>query len=819
MPRSNPQPLELNNFAGGLNTEASPLNFPPNSTVDEQNLLINKDGSRKRRNGLELQRTITGDFGEPPAGQSDFAVNSINDLFMDSVSLTNGKEGSSGDPYERYTIVNLGYVTGIGLIEKEGGSVQVITDINANTELKGIPNSKGRLSGSIAQLGTTLVFPNFNPDFDPDGRSYSSLGVYDLDAPELPSVFAPKVRDLWGSIGVNELEKEKDRYLTIEGYSSTGDSWDGTLESQAVVNHIYNLINGTWPVYYRYRDRVSGGSRDIRIPFLPTVESFLDPPTKSYYPALSDNFWAYTADATGADNNQIDSRGSFVLDLYEGQAVNKELEPVKGKILIDPLFRSTSRYVSLNKLWTSSLEEVNSASKINVDFGPDVISSPNWSIINVYNPDIDRAFYHSVTSHLGRVWFVAGDVEKGSNIASSPDVAATVFFSQVVKEKNQAARCYSESSPTSEDFEGIPDTSGGFIELTGATSITKLLPLKDSVIVIADNGIWQIDGGESPFSANNFQIQKLSTTGTSYANSIVSSGDKIFFWAEGGIYQIEQDAVSLQGVSNNISYSTINKLVQSVQNPEAISGAYDKISGEVRWLFCEKDYYVNFRHPSSEVIYDTVTQTFSLNRFPVGGNYPRLLGYIERDRQDRTDTDRGSSLWIVGVSEGTSSDYVAGLYDFTNENYVDFEDIGGGEDAKAYMVGAYQTFGDTQRNKQANYLTCSFKRTEDGFEGSEATGWNPTNPSGCLMQTQWEWTSSVGAGKWGKKQQVYRLPRLWVPEDPATDDWSDFAYTVISSKTKLRGSGKALSIKFESEPGKDMHLYGISTTVDMNGAV
>ena len=54
MPRSF-QPVELNTFVGGLITEASPLTFPLNASLDEENFVLSKKGSRSRRLGMDLE--------------------------------------------------------------------------------------------------------------------------------------------------------------------------------------------------------------------------------------------------------------------------------------------------------------------------------------------------------------------------------------------------------------------------------------------------------------------------------------------------------------------------------------------------------------------------------------------------------------------------------------------------------------------------------------------------------------------------------------------------------------------------------------------
>ena len=42
-------------FIKGLVTEASPLTFPENASIDEQNFVLNRDGSRSRRLGVDYE--------------------------------------------------------------------------------------------------------------------------------------------------------------------------------------------------------------------------------------------------------------------------------------------------------------------------------------------------------------------------------------------------------------------------------------------------------------------------------------------------------------------------------------------------------------------------------------------------------------------------------------------------------------------------------------------------------------------------------------------------------------------------------------------
>ena len=55
---------EYNTFVKGIITEAGALTFPENASLDEENCVLNRDGSRQRRLGMDFEddfvlRTVT----------------------------------------------------------------------------------------------------------------------------------------------------------------------------------------------------------------------------------------------------------------------------------------------------------------------------------------------------------------------------------------------------------------------------------------------------------------------------------------------------------------------------------------------------------------------------------------------------------------------------------------------------------------------------------------------------------------------------------------------------------------------------------------
>lgn len=85
--------------------------------------------------------------------------------------------------------------------------------------------------------------------------------------------------------------------------------------------------------------------------------------------------------------------------------------------------------------------------------------------------------------------------------------------------------------------------------------------------------------------------------------------------------------------------------------------------------------------------------------------------------------------------------------------------------------------------------------------------------SSCLVQAQWEWTTSADSGRWGTEFQAYRFRQPFLTN---SGDSISYAYSVITTRNKIRGKGRALSLKFRTEPGKDLKLLGWNLEIGMN---
>jgi len=150
---------------------------------------------------------------------------------------------------------------------------------------------------------------------------------------------------------------------------------------------------------------------------------------------------------------------------------------------------------------------------------------------------------------------------------------------------------------------------------------------------------------------------------------------------------------------------------------------------------------------------------------------------------------------------------------FNNGRFKDWEKFNQeGVDAPAFLITGWdvlrseQSQGDTTRQKQIRYLFTHFRRTETGFFENEEGVLTPINPSSCLITPSFDWVSNPKHSKHSRQFQAYRYKTPYLPSGP--EDEFEYGYEVIETKNKLRGRGKSVRLLFETEPEKDLHIYG-----------
>jgi len=96
--------------------------------------------------------------------------------------------------------------------------------------------------------------------------------------------------------------------------------------------------------------------------------------------------------------------------------------------------------------------------------------------------------------------------------------------------------CYQEADPTDANINDLVTTDGGTIQIPEATQIVKIVSSQASLLVFADNGVWEVYGDTGGFIATSFQTSKISTNGVKNAKSIVNVNGTFLYWSKAGIY-------------------------------------------------------------------------------------------------------------------------------------------------------------------------------------------------------------------------------------------------------------------------------------------
>ena len=757
MPRQT-VPAEVNTFVKGLITEASPLTFPENASLDELNFILNKDGSRQRRLGMEFR---------PGSVNLTLPVSTVNGLKINTFKW----ENVGGDQLKTVIAMQCGKSVYMIDASNPGGAF----------EQSFVVGSSDVVDISMTSVDGVLVCAAGDKQITAiDYRD----GVYTKATQTL------KVRDLFG---VEDIFSGKDllspEYLELR-------------PTELTPEHTYNLRNQTFATP-RY---VQNDETTI------DVLSGFNVQSGGYFPSNSDSLLPYFfANPNDGDNREVEryfARESFVNPPGSFRAP-------RGYFIIDALERGKSRIDAIARLKARHPQNVYDVTSLPQD------KTPGGASV--------------VAQFAGRVFYggFSGDVLNGDS--QSPRMTSYVLFSKLVDNITDIGKCYQEGDPTSKDTPDIVATDGGFIRLDGAYGIKKMVSVGSQLIVIAENGVWGIQGGSDyGFNAENYLVKKYGEHGCISASSVVLVDNTVLYWGDDGIYNVAPDQYGDWRVTT-VTATTIQKFYDNIEtsSKQGCKGFYDAYERKIRWVY-DNDFLITGKD-TKELILDLNLSAFcvmkiyrgpSENRVVAGAEVPPFrLGAVQESitvggiavtaggldvviSSAVAETQLREFIYVT-VTSYSDSQVVLRMAGYANTSFMDWGEV----DAAAYMVTGYMSGGDFQRYKQVPYLTVHSRRTETGFD----TEYNLIGQSSCKVGSMWEWTNSINSNRWGREFEAYRLTRLWMPTS-SSDSYED-GFSVVTTKNKLRGKGRVLSLKFSTSPGKNLHLYGWSMILGVNGNV
>jgi hypothetical protein len=754
---------EVNTFVQGLITEASPLNFPSNASFDEENFILNRDGTRNRRLGIDLEEDHT-----------LFSTSLLADYINTKPRVFKWKN-VGGIPDLQLQVVQLGTTLMFFDLSKENlstdglfGSI-VLSSFPADTQF------------SLASVNGVLV---------------ATAGLADVAIIKYSTTFSVEyrpiyTRDLWG------IECKIDpRYESDNAFRGDYDP-----------HHYYNLTNQSWGIPRKY---VDGSFTD---------PSLLYRGALGVYPSNSELVWPglqYQPVASGVDPFERIYPNLFL------EVLGASPQTSKGYYIIDAVRRGPSRVAKFNENKTKY---------------------PAMATFTLTtNPlDTTKSGCKNVTEFAGRVFYSGFSGEVLEPDSRSPNLANYVFFSQLVKSTLDITKCHQEGDPTSRDNSDVVDTDGGFIRIAGCEKIISTFNLGSSLIVIGSNGVWSISGGSDfGFSATNYKVDKISSFGGISDLSIVEERGRAFYWADNGIFVIARNQLGEYEV-NSLTDNTISSYYEKIPfvgKANAV-GQYDPVGKRLLWIFSQGTVFTS-DYVITELIFDLSLNAFYKHRIINPTDYsidivaPFVVApfrssilpnaviadtesvLVGTDSVDILSSEQLSGIQTVKylVAYKVGSTISLTFANYKDASFRDWSSIPtGGQDAKAFVLTGATTLAASSVQKQIPYLTLHFARTETIVD-SEL---QPINKSGCIMRCQWDWSVSALSRKWSADQQVYRYakpPKVINPGD-AYDTGSD----VLTTKNKIRGSGRSFALYLETEPLKDCNILGWSLSLSGNSYV
>ena len=770
---------EIKTFSGGLKTEAPKLQFPENASQDELNFDLNTDGSRSRRLGFDFE------MDGAPVG-TDFQWGSVTSVAQSSYMW----EQVNGIPGKQFLVIQLG----IFLYLFDPNATIVSNQTMRKLVLEGV-DGKARFGMSSVEGMLVVV----------SGSSTINTITYNpINDELLVQQGRIKIRDVFGIEETLDIRYEEEA------------DYRGLLNGQ----HYYNLYNQGWAIpRYEWLMDVADTTDAVHL----GMNKGQGPA-----PSNSDTVWlGLQARPIGKEGKGSEIRFNtaecFHYNQFKGLWGSSE-NAGRGFFIIDAFDRGQSRAHEWS-LHKSKYPQSQSLLGGGIDVRPDqTLGGPR-----------------TVAEHAGRIFYAGckGDVVEGDK--RSPNYSNYVFFSKLVKHQRDFFMCYQEGDPTSRDKNDVVDTDGGFLKIAEAKNIMAMLSLGPRLIVLAENGIWAITGGnETGFAATNYKVSKLSTYGLVGRQSVVLEGDTAYYWGAGAIYQIGSNQMGDPTVTD-VSTGSIRKFYNNISldvKAEAVGG-FDKFTRRISWVYHPKELnistgvenyelvldlnfnaYIPFRISSDDIIKPFIVGSFASPMFATkyttesvvdtGGNYvvttagKRLGGRIPVSTTTRNYTK------YIGMLNGLQNELAIFFGTYWREDFRDWKYISGiGTDAKAYLLTGDSTMGDAAIKKQVPYLTMFMENTEDEIKQDV-----PQQESSCMARMQWDFSDGIQSGRWSRQMQLYRRPR----HRYSTGDGDIYTgEKLVISKSKMRGNGKAFALHLETEPDKDLRIVGWNLSITANG--
>lgn len=748
---------DVNSFVRGLITEASPLNFPDNASLDEQNFELNRDGTRNRRLGIALEPAYV-----------DVASNTPVENIVANDPVAFQWKGAGGDE-ERVLLVTQ-FDNRLSFFDMQREPISgsgFLTEIVLNGFPTGVKYSFATVDGTLVVVAGIDVVCLLTYEEGVFRASYRRI----------------QVRDVWG------VEESIASYETDISYRGAIDSY-----------HYYNLLNQSWGI-----PRKSQHGVEVDPAWLYNEEL-------GVWPSNSETVWPGLQYQPVSLSQQPFER--LYTNIYN-EVLGADVKAPKGYFIIDLLRRGQSRASAVVRNFRKYPKLIYNAvtvpsdytlggAKIVVDFAGRVFyggfsgevvggddRSPNLSNYVFFSQliknkrDFTRCFQEGDPTSRENNEVI--DTDGGGIRISGMDrlIGMINLSTHLIVIANNGVWAITGGS----DY-GFTPTNLKVDKLSsfGGVSRQSIVEHQGRVFFWGEGGIFLVAKNQfGEFVVNNVTETTIQT-----------------------LY----DGISNIAKRNCVGqYDDYQKKIRWVYHEgtrfTADSETYELVFDVVLNSFYKHKIY-NTADNSAEIVapipwigFNTVdVQTeVTVNSTPVEVNGDAVI----INEEASTNATLNVRYLTVFSNAGFSFSY------YRNTEFRDWPHTGGGVDAFAYMETGDVTGGDSGVVKQVPYVIMHFVRTESEVDPVTQ---EPDFPSGCLMRFKWEFSDTSESKKWSRLVQVYRyrLPR-WIE---SVEDSYDNGFQLVTTKNKIRGRGRAFRMYVETEPYKDCQLVGWNLAINGN---
>lgn len=740
------------NFSNGLITEANELSFPDNSCKEIVNFDILDNGSVRRRPGLD-------DNG------SNFLTSPLTAAnFLSATTRLYYWQSAGGDADYNIVVILVGGTFYFYYVKDDG--TPILDTIAADPYTPSAPTmAVDEPIDCISGNGYFWVSSKVR------GVSY-----LEFDAPA-SSYGKGSITETRYSVEIRDLEVWKGSTDANTGYGNT---------TSITPQHEYNLRNGGWPASNvaccTAADPTTGVEQKI-----PTWQCY----TKvGFYPSITVPYYSTKAGLGTTVEQQTAFSAWAVNSITSAQGAGAIL----GHYIVNAH--------GVSRSGTGSVSDYPGGDGATTP--PTTVSGGNGYVTPVYTQTYSYGWVNwptSIAFYAGRIWY------SGVN---EPNFSSNLYFSQVLgSTPDNAGKCYQENDPTDQDINQLLATDGGILKILDMSNVIKMVSFKGSLILFAENGIWQVSGKDfNSFDPTSYNVSKISNRALIGKDGIVENdtSDAIIFLTADSIYELTIDQISGSVIINDLAYAKVRSKYNSIQiaNKQKAFVCFDSLR-KLFYMFYQSSPYVGsveYKNYNRVLIYNAILKSFyeydlgaSAIQSPIAGIYLP------------TAENSNNNFNIYLLTQATAGSVYLKFSQFTN--YTDFKDWS--TYYSSYLETGFNVLKDMlDKAKKTPLITFNFIRTETGYkvDPSDPSGNSLifTNPSSCIFYNKWNYAES-----WGSGEQVYKYLRPYVPS--GVSDPLNYDRSLITTRVRLRGRGTALDMRLESENGYDMQLLGAALYV------